>query len=66
MITAVVPVLATISALPLLGESMTAAGGVGLVCVTLGLLMGVYAQAGINRPVSENPRRVPPSFTAYR
>lgn len=57
MITALVPVLATISALALLGESMTAAGGVGLVCVTLGLLMGVYAQAGINRGVLENPRR---------
>jgi drug/metabolite transporter (DMT)-like permease len=57
MITAVVPVLATISALPLLGESLTAAGAVGLVCVTLGLLMGVYAQAGIKRPALDNQRR---------
>jgi drug/metabolite transporter (DMT)-like permease len=53
MIMAVVPVLATISALPLLGESMTAAGGVGLACVTLGLLIGVGAQAGTSRAVLE-------------
>jgi drug/metabolite transporter (DMT)-like permease len=45
MITAVVPVLATVLALPLLGESLTATAGVGLVCVTLGLLIGVRAQA---------------------
>jgi drug/metabolite transporter (DMT)-like permease len=51
MITAVVPVLAAISAVPLLGESMTPVGGVGLVCVTLGLLIGVRAQAGANRTV---------------
>jgi drug/metabolite transporter (DMT)-like permease len=51
MITAVVPVLATISAVPLLGESLTAVGGAGLVSVTLGLLIGVRAQAGGNRAV---------------
>lgn len=51
MITAVVPVLAAKSAVPLLGESMTPVGGVGLVCVTLGLLIGVRAQAGANRTV---------------
>jgi drug/metabolite transporter (DMT)-like permease len=45
MITAVVPVLATVLALPLLGESLTVTSGVGLVCVTLGLLIGVRAQA---------------------
>ena len=53
MITALVPVLATLSALPLLGESLTAAGAVGLVCVTLGLLLGVRAQAAANRAVAE-------------
>jgi drug/metabolite transporter (DMT)-like permease len=51
MITAVVPVLATISAVPLLGESLTAVAGAGLVSVTLGLLIGVRAQAGGNRAV---------------
>jgi drug/metabolite transporter (DMT)-like permease len=51
MITALVPVLATLAALPLLGESLTPTGGVGLVCVTLGLLLGVRAQAGANRAV---------------
>jgi drug/metabolite transporter (DMT)-like permease len=53
MITAVVPVLATILAWPLLGEAMTPVGGVGLVCVTVGLLIGVRAQAGANREVLE-------------
>jgi drug/metabolite transporter (DMT)-like permease len=53
MITAVVPVLATILAWPLLGEAMTPVGGVGLVCVTVGLLIGVRAQAGANREVVE-------------
>jgi drug/metabolite transporter (DMT)-like permease len=56
MITAVVPVLATILALPLLNETLTAVGGVGLVCVTVGLMIGVRAQAGINRTVLETPR----------
>lgn len=54
MITALVPVLASLAALPLLGESMTLAGGIGLVCVTLGLLLGVRAQA-VNRAVLETP-----------
>ncbi len=53
MITALVPVLAALSAVPLLGESMTPVGGVGLVCVTLGLLIGVRAQAGANRAVAQ-------------
>ena len=53
MITAVVPVLATVLAWPLLGEAMTLIGVVGLVCVTLGLLIGVRAQAGSNRNVVE-------------
>ncbi|HXE51028.1 MAG TPA: DMT family transporter [Ramlibacter sp.] len=60
MITAVVPVLATLLALPLLNETLTAVGGVGLVCVTLGLVIGVRAQAGINRTVLET-RAAPPS-----
>lgn len=46
MITALVPVLATVLAVPLLGESLTAMGILGLVSVTLGLLIGVRAQAG--------------------
>ena len=45
MVTAIVPVLATVLAVPLLGESLTAAGIAGLVLVTLGLLIGVRAQA---------------------
>lgn len=45
MITALVPVLATVLAVPLLGEPLTLSAGVGLVCVTLGLLVGVRAQA---------------------
>jgi drug/metabolite transporter (DMT)-like permease len=44
MITAVVPVLATLLAVPLLGESLTATAVVGLLCVTLGLVIGVRAQ----------------------
>lgn len=55
MITAVVPVLSTVLALPLLDESLTATGSVGLVCVTLGLLIGVRAQAGIERAASDKP-----------
>lgn len=46
MITAVVPVLAALSAVPLLGEPLTAVGILGLLCVTLGLLIGLRAQAG--------------------
>jgi drug/metabolite transporter (DMT)-like permease len=53
MITAVVPVLATIAAVPLLGESLTAVSVAGLVSVTLGLLIGVRAQAGSVRPVPQ-------------
>jgi drug/metabolite transporter (DMT)-like permease len=50
MITAVVPMLAAVSAVPLLGEPMTAVGMLGLVCVTLGLFVGLRSQAG-NRTV---------------
>jgi len=46
MITAVVPVLAALFAVPLLGEPLTAVGALGLACVTLGLLIGLRAQAG--------------------
>jgi len=44
MITALVPVLATLLAVPLLGEPITAPAAIGLVCVTVGLLIGVRAQ----------------------
>ena len=45
MVTALVPVLAAVLAVPLLGEPMTAVSVLGLCCVTLGLLMGLRAQA---------------------
>jgi drug/metabolite transporter (DMT)-like permease len=45
MVTAVVPVLATVLAVPVLSESLTATAALGLVCVTLGLLIGVRAQS---------------------
>lgn len=45
MITAVVPMLAAVLAIPLLGEPMTAVGVLGLFCVTLGLMIGLRAQA---------------------
>lgn len=41
MMTAVVPVLAALAAVPLLGEPLGAAALGGLACVTLGLLLGV-------------------------
>ena len=41
MMTAVVPVLAALAAVPLLGEPLGASALGGLVCVTLGLLLGV-------------------------
>ena len=44
MATALVPVLATVLAIPLLGETIAAPAVVGLVCVTAGLLIGVRAQ----------------------
>jgi drug/metabolite transporter (DMT)-like permease len=51
MITAVVPMLAAVSAVPLLGEPMTAVGVLGLFCVTLGLLVGLRSQAVGQRTV---------------
>ena len=42
MLTAVVPSLATLLAVPLLGEPLGAVALGGLVCVTLGLLLGLY------------------------
>lgn len=45
MVTAMVPMLAAVLAIPLLGEPMTAVGVLGLFCVTLGLLIGLRAQA---------------------
>lgn len=41
MMTAVVPVLAALAAVPLLGEPLGASALGGLVCVTVGLLLGV-------------------------
>ena len=43
MITALVPVIAALAAVPLLGEPLTATLIVGLVCVTAGLLFGLRA-----------------------
>ena len=45
MVTAMVPMLAAVLAIPLLGEPMTAVGVLGLFCVTTGLLIGLRAQA---------------------
>ncbi len=70
MITAAVPVLAAVLAVPLLGESLTVTAVMGLVCVTLGLLIGVRAQVGVNRAVLEagavSPSRLsgPPAWRA--
>jgi drug/metabolite transporter (DMT)-like permease len=43
LLTSTVPVLAALLAVPLLGEALSAYALVGLVCVTLGLLLGLYA-----------------------
>ncbi len=51
MITAVVPVLAALAAVPLLGEGLGVAALIGLACVTLGLLVGLRAQAGALPPL---------------
>lgn len=51
MVTALVPVLATLLAVPLLGEPLTATAVIGLICVTGGLLIGVRAQV-VQRPVA--------------
>lgn len=45
MITALVPVLAALAAVPLLGEPLGALPLAGLVCVTLGLLLGLRTRA---------------------
>jgi drug/metabolite transporter (DMT)-like permease len=55
MITAAVPVLATFLAWPVLGEAMTPAAAVGLVCVTVGLLIGVRG-AVLRGPESPDSR----------
>lgn len=51
MVTALVPVLATLLAVPLLGEPLTVTAVIGLVCVTAGLLIGVRAQV-VQRPLA--------------
>lgn len=57
MITATVPVLAALSAVPLLGESLTAVNILGLVFVTLGLFMGLRAPARVEPlPAPARPR----------
>ena len=55
MVMAAVPALATLLAVPLLGEPLTALGAVGLICVTLGLLIAVRAQARVSSAVVEEP-----------
>lgn len=55
MVTALVPVLATLLAVPLLGEPITATAGAGLLCVTAGLLIGVRAQ--LAQPSGAPPAR---------
>ena len=55
MVMAAVPALATLLAVPLLGEPLTALGAVGLICVTLGLLIAVRAQARVSAAVLEKP-----------
>ena len=45
MITALVPGVAAVAAVPLLGEPLTAAAVVGLVAVTAGMLVGVSGGA---------------------
>jgi drug/metabolite transporter (DMT)-like permease len=52
MITALVPSLAALSAVPLLGETLSPAALGGLACVTLGLLLGLR-QAPAHRPLVE-------------
>jgi drug/metabolite transporter (DMT)-like permease len=54
MMTALVPALAALSAVPLLGEALGGAALGGLVCVTAGLLLGLQ---GV-RPVPSLARRV--------
>ena len=50
MMTAVVPPLAALAAVPLLGEPLNAAALGGLACVTLGLLVGLRAPAAAALP----------------
>jgi drug/metabolite transporter (DMT)-like permease len=52
MLTALVPSLAALSAVPLLGEPLSPAALGGLGCVTLGLLFGLR-QAPTQRPQVE-------------
>ncbi len=54
MMTALVPALAALSAVPLLGEALSAAAVGGLVCVTLGLLLGLR-QGTASAPLRERP-----------
>jgi drug/metabolite transporter (DMT)-like permease len=52
MMTALVPSLAALSAVPLLGEPLSPTALGGLACVTLGLLFGLR-QAPAQRPLVE-------------
>ena len=54
MMTAFVPSLAALAAVPLLGEPLDAAALGGLVCVTAGLLLGLRTP-GVRVPLAEKP-----------
>ena len=55
MITAAVPVLAALAAVPLLGEGLTLYAVLGLTCVTLGLLVGLRAQSTASPALRAEP-----------
>jgi drug/metabolite transporter (DMT)-like permease len=52
MMTALVPALAALAAVPVLGEALGTAAVGGLACVTAGLLLGLRAQPALARPVA--------------
>jgi drug/metabolite transporter (DMT)-like permease len=56
MVTALVPVLAALAAVPLLGEPLGGPALGGLVCVTAGLLLGLWAA---RQPAAPKPSAVP-------
>lgn len=61
MVTALVPGLAALAAVPLLGETLGPAALAGLVCVTAGLLLGLR-QAAARTPVAPT---LPPAAPAH-
>ena len=58
MMTAVVPPLAALAAVPLLGEPLSVAALGGLACVTLGLLVGLRAPAAVALPPPARVRTI--------